>query len=112
MAEGIELSTVFPCLEEERTVRKCVVDSLGFLQRHGVRSEVVVADYGSTDVVAPGRRGAGAQRGPHPPARLWSRDPGWFPGSLPDTLSWQTLLAGWGSRQLLTVGTPKGARRH
>jgi Glycosyl transferase family 2 len=45
----IEVSVVMPCLNEARTVGKCIDKALGSLARLGVRGEVVVADNGSTD---------------------------------------------------------------
>jgi glycosyltransferase involved in cell wall biosynthesis len=38
-----------PCLNEERTVGRCVEKALRTLQELGIRGEVVVADNGSTD---------------------------------------------------------------
>ena len=38
-----------PCLNEAETVAACVTKALAFLQRAGVRGEVIVADNGSTD---------------------------------------------------------------
>ncbi|HVS37192.1 MAG TPA: glycosyltransferase family 2 protein [Gemmataceae bacterium] len=47
--DDIELSVVMPCLNEVRTVGRCVSKALAELERLGVRGEVVVADNGSTD---------------------------------------------------------------
>jgi glycosyltransferase involved in cell wall biosynthesis len=47
--EEIEVSVVMPCLNEVRTVGRCVDKAVQALQKLGVRSEVVVADNGSTD---------------------------------------------------------------
>jgi hypothetical protein len=67
-----ELSVVMPCLDEVRTLESCVRKAQGFLERHGVSGEVIVADNGSTDgsralaeslgarVVLVNRRGYGA----------------------------------------------------
>ena len=49
MRAGIELSIVLPCLNEARTVTRCIAKALGYLQRAGVAGEVLVADNGSTD---------------------------------------------------------------
>src|SRR5687768_15096348 len=49
MRAGIELSIVLPCLNEARTVTRCIGKALGYLQRAGVAGEVLVADNGSTD---------------------------------------------------------------
>lgn len=46
---ALELSIVLPCLNEERTLGTCIRKAQGFLVRHGVAGEVVVADNGSTD---------------------------------------------------------------
>jgi glycosyltransferase involved in cell wall biosynthesis len=49
-AQGaLEVTILMPCLNEARTVVQCVEAALAFLQRAGVRGEVVVADNGSTD---------------------------------------------------------------
>ena len=67
-----ELSIVMPCLNEVRTLESCIRKAQGFLERHGVSGEVIVADNGSTDgsqvlatslgarVVPAPRRGYGA----------------------------------------------------
>ena len=48
MAE-VELSIVMPCLNEERTLKKCIKDAQSFLRRKGITGEVLVVDNGSTD---------------------------------------------------------------
>jgi glycosyltransferase involved in cell wall biosynthesis len=48
-AEEVEVSVVMPCLNEARTVGRCVEKALHALESMGVRGEVVVADNGSTD---------------------------------------------------------------
>lgn len=45
----LELSIVMPCLNEAQTVRSCIEEARGFLSRHRVAGEIVVADNGSTD---------------------------------------------------------------
>src|SRR5262249_14261515 len=45
----IEVSVVMPCLNEARTVGRCVAKARAALERCGVRGEVVVADNGSSD---------------------------------------------------------------
>ena len=45
----MELTVLMPCLNEARTVVRCVEAARGFLQRAGVQGEVLVADNGSTD---------------------------------------------------------------
>ncbi|GAC1471882.1 MAG: glycosyltransferase [Isosphaeraceae bacterium] len=47
--ETLEVSVVMPCLNEVRTVGKCVEKASNSLLQLGVRGEVVVADNGSTD---------------------------------------------------------------
>jgi glycosyltransferase involved in cell wall biosynthesis len=45
----VELTILMPCLNEARTVAQCVKVASAFLQRSGIRGEVLVADNGSTD---------------------------------------------------------------
>src|SRR5438132_2880970 len=45
----IEVSVVMPCLNEARTVGRCVAKAVRCLEELGVRGEVIVADNGSTD---------------------------------------------------------------
>jgi hypothetical protein len=47
--DEIELSIVMPCLNEARTVGRCVAKARGALEAMEVRGEVIVADNGSTD---------------------------------------------------------------
>lgn len=49
MILDLELTIVMPCLNEARTLATCVRKAQGFLERAGVRGEVVVSDNGSTD---------------------------------------------------------------
>lgn len=44
-----ELTILMPCLNEAETLEVCIRKALGFLERHQVRGEVVIADNGSTD---------------------------------------------------------------
>lgn len=48
-ADEIELSIVMPCLNEAETLATCVRKAHLFLEQHGIRGEVIVADNGSTD---------------------------------------------------------------
>src|SRR5262249_44263835 len=48
-ANAIEVSVVMPCLNEARTVGRCVAKARACLDELGVRGEVVVADNGSSD---------------------------------------------------------------
>ena len=45
----LELSIVMPCLNEARTVGICVRKAREYLDLHGIKGEVIVADNGSTD---------------------------------------------------------------
>jgi glycosyltransferase involved in cell wall biosynthesis len=46
---SIELSIVLPCLNEEKTLGVCISKAMGFLAKHKIHGEVIVADNGSTD---------------------------------------------------------------
>jgi hypothetical protein len=71
-ADALELTILMPCLDEAETIATCIDKARGFLQRSGVRGEVLIADNGSTDgsqdiarshgarVVAVAERGYGA----------------------------------------------------
>jgi glycosyltransferase involved in cell wall biosynthesis len=48
-ADELELTILMPCLNEAETLAVCVDKARGFLERSGVKGEVVVADNGSTD---------------------------------------------------------------
>ena len=47
--EPVEVTVVMPCLNEARTVGRCVAKARACLERGGVKGEVVVADNGSSD---------------------------------------------------------------
>jgi glycosyltransferase involved in cell wall biosynthesis len=57
----VELSVVMPCLNEDRTVGRCVAKAVQALRRMGVEGEVVVADNGSSDGSAEIARAQGAR---------------------------------------------------
>lgn len=38
-----------PCLNEEKTLRKCLVEAINFLKDNNINGEILVADNGSTD---------------------------------------------------------------
>jgi hypothetical protein len=59
-APGPEVSVVIPCLNEARTVGRCVAKALKALEELGFRGEVIVADNGSTDGSAAVAREHGA----------------------------------------------------
>ncbi len=48
-ADPVEVSVVMPCLNEARTVGKCVIKAIKAFRIMGVSGEVIVADNGSTD---------------------------------------------------------------
>lgn len=45
----IELSIVMPCLNEAETLERCIVKAWAFLERSGIRGEILIGDNGSTD---------------------------------------------------------------
>jgi glycosyltransferase involved in cell wall biosynthesis len=47
--QAVEVSVIMPCLNEARTVGRCVAKARECLERLGIRSEIIVADNGSTD---------------------------------------------------------------
>jgi glycosyltransferase involved in cell wall biosynthesis len=47
--EALELTILMPCLNEAETLAVCVDKARGFLERTGIKGEVLVADNGSTD---------------------------------------------------------------
>jgi glycosyltransferase involved in cell wall biosynthesis len=48
-AEACELTVLMPCLDEAETIATCVGKARGYLERSGVRGEVLVVDNGSSD---------------------------------------------------------------
>ena len=44
-----ELSIVMPCLNEAETLEVCIRKARGFIEKHDIDGEVVIADNGSTD---------------------------------------------------------------
>jgi glycosyltransferase involved in cell wall biosynthesis len=59
--ERVEFTILMPCLNEEETVANCVREAVAFLEREGIRGEVVVADNGSRDDSQRRARDAGAR---------------------------------------------------
>ena len=57
---GIELSVILPCLDEEQTIGICVKKSLAFIKQNKINGEVIVADNGSIDKSAQIASSAGA----------------------------------------------------
>src|SRR5690606_15731476 len=58
---SLELTVLMPCLNEARTVARCVEAARRFMEREGVQGEVLVADNGSTDNSQELARAAGAR---------------------------------------------------
>lgn len=58
---GLEVSVVIPCLNEEQTIGTVVGKALHSFREHGIKGEVVVADNGSSDKSASIARKAGAR---------------------------------------------------
>jgi hypothetical protein len=58
---GVEVTVVFPCLNEEKAVGQCVRESLEVLREAGLNGSVLVVDNGSTDNSVQCARAAGAQ---------------------------------------------------
>ncbi|MEN8159950.1 MAG: glycosyltransferase family 2 protein [Myxococcota bacterium] len=50
-----------PCLNEAETLATCIEKARGYLERHGVAGEVIIADNGSTDGSQEIARGLGAR---------------------------------------------------
>jgi glycosyltransferase involved in cell wall biosynthesis len=46
---SVELSIVMPCLDEARTIGRCVTKAMAYLETHQIKGEVIVADNGSVD---------------------------------------------------------------
>lgn len=70
--EMVGLSVVMPCLNEERSVGRCVESALEGIERTGLRGEVVVCDNGSHDRSVEVAEQAGA-RVIHEPRRGYGR---------------------------------------
>lgn len=49
MSDECELTILMPCLNEAETLATCIAKARGFLDRSGIRGEVLIADNGSTD---------------------------------------------------------------
>jgi len=47
--DNIELTILMPCLNEEETLGVCIDKARGYLEKHNVNGEVLIADNGSTD---------------------------------------------------------------
>jgi glycosyltransferase involved in cell wall biosynthesis len=49
MIESSELTILMPCLNEARTLARCINKGHAFLRRTGINGEILIADNGSTD---------------------------------------------------------------
>lgn len=45
----MEVTLLMPCLNEEKTIKKCIDKSFKFLEKYNIDGEVLVVDNGSTD---------------------------------------------------------------
>src|SRR3954471_11845636 len=59
--DGLRVSVVIPCLNEETHIEECVERARGALDTAGILGEVIVVDNGSEDRSAEVARGAGAR---------------------------------------------------
>ncbi len=48
-SDAIELSILFPCLNEEETIGGCIQQARDYLVEYGINGEIVVGDSGSSD---------------------------------------------------------------
>lgn len=49
VASEYELTILMPCLNEAETLEVCIRKAQGFLERSGIRGEILISDNGSTD---------------------------------------------------------------
>lgn len=61
MSVPIDLTILVLCLDEEKSIGHCVRDARDFLERNGIRGEVLVVDNNSRDRSAAVARAAGAR---------------------------------------------------
>jgi glycosyltransferase involved in cell wall biosynthesis len=47
--DEIELTIIMPCLNEAETLQTCITKAARFLERSGIRGEILIGDNGSTD---------------------------------------------------------------
>ena len=59
--EELDLSVIFPCLNEAECVGQCVRDAKAFMEEENIRGEVLVVDNGSRDDSARQARSCGAR---------------------------------------------------
>jgi glycosyl transferase family 2 len=60
-AAGVEVSVILPCLNEARTVARCVREARAWFEASGTKGEVIVVDNGSSDDSAALAQAAGAK---------------------------------------------------
>lgn len=48
-SDELELTILMPCLNEARTLGRCIEKAARFLATHAIRGEILIADNGSTD---------------------------------------------------------------
>jgi len=61
VTDELELSIVMPCLNEAETLKTCIDKARAYLERSGIKGEVVIGDNGSTDGSQQIARDAGAR---------------------------------------------------
>lgn len=47
--KDLELTILMPCLNEERTIGKCIIEAKRFLSDNNINGEILIADNGSQD---------------------------------------------------------------
>lgn len=45
----MELTILMPCLNEAKTIGRCIEEAAGYLDKHSVSGEILISDNGSTD---------------------------------------------------------------
>ena len=45
----MELTILMPCLNEEKTIGRCIKKAQSFIEKNNINGEVLIADNGSTD---------------------------------------------------------------
>jgi len=71
--DAVELTILMPCLNEAETLEVCIRKAQGFLQRSGIRGEVLISDNGSTDGSQAIAERLGARVSHAPPPRIRRR---------------------------------------
>lgn len=60
-AFDLELTILMPCLNEARTIQRCIEKAQAFLRRQNIRGEVLISDNGSSDGSIASARALGAR---------------------------------------------------